>query len=212
MSLPKPRPSWLNAMSRMISQIFEDKKVKIITITGSSGAGKTTIVGELLKNHPEWKMVVSLTSRVPRESDLPGEYTCEVPEEEFIECDRRGEFIWMVHVHGNIMATSLVDICTALESRFFSLMQLTSDAVKKLRAYAPNEVLSFFVLPPGEEELRRRLVRRGESLEDIDRRIIDCREWENKARSSGIPYYFVRNNGTVADVVEQVEDIIRVYA
>lgn len=64
------------------------KKIRIITFTGPSGAGKTTIVGELLKNHSECKMILSLTSREPRDSDLPGEYRCKVTNEEFLRRDR----------------------------------------------------------------------------------------------------------------------------
>lgn len=48
-------------------------KKKIITFTGASGAGKTTMVKELLKN-PQFGLVPSITTRNSRLSDLPGEY------------------------------------------------------------------------------------------------------------------------------------------
>lgn len=42
-------------------------EIRIVTFTGPSGAGKGTIVAGLLKKHPDWGLVVSLTSRGPRE-------------------------------------------------------------------------------------------------------------------------------------------------
>ena len=186
------------------------KKIKIFTVTGPSGAGKTTIVGELLKRHPEWKMVISLTSRNPRDSDLPGEYRCLVRMDEFLWRDRGGEFIWIVSPHGCHYGTLLADVRKALDSDKPSMMQITPEAVEKLRTYAPGEVLSIFMSPPGEEELRRRLENRGEQPEAIDRRIADCRKWEEEARESGL-YKFVENNGTVEEVVEKVEQTISRY-
>mgnify|MGYP001558826613 CR=1 FL=1 len=183
--------------------------VKIITLTGPSGAGKTVITRELLKNHPEWKMVLSLTSRGPRNSDLPGEYKCDVVQEEFFWRDRRGEFIWTVSAHGNIYGTLLADIQKALNSEYPLLMQILSESVKQLRSYAPNKVLSIFILPPDGSELKQRLEKRGESPEQIERRIADCKKWEEEARSSGIPYEFVRNDGTVEEAVEKVEKVIK---
>ena len=187
------------------------RKIKIITFTGPSGAGKTTIVGELLKKHPEWKMVISLASRNPRDSDLPGEYRCLVRMDEFLWRDRRGEFIWIVSSHGYHFGTLLADVRKALDSGKLSMMQILPESVKQLRAYAPDEVLSIFILPSSEEELRRRLEKRGDSPEQIKRRITDCRNWEEEARASDIPYEFVRNDGTVAEAVERVEEIIQRY-
>lgn len=182
-------------------------KPKIITFTGPSGAGKTTIVGELLKRHPEWNMIVSLTSREPRKLDLPGEYRCNVSKDEFLLRYQREEFIWLVSVHGNMYGTLLADIARAL-LRDYSLMQIVPDSVKKLQADVPKSVLSFFILPPGEKELRRRLKERGESEDNINRRIADCKKWEDEAKASGIYYEFVRNDGTVKEVVDKVEEIL----
>ena len=83
-------------------------------------------------------------------------------------------------------------------------------SIGKLHEYAPGKVLSIFILPPSEEELRRRLVARAtESAEEIERRIADCRKWEEEAKKSGVPYRFVRNDRTVEEAVEQIEEIIR---
>ena len=70
-------------------------------------------------------------------------------------------------------------------------------------------MLPIFLFPPDEEELRRRLAKKGESSEQIDRRIIDCKKWGDEALALDIPYRFVRNNGTVAEAVEQVENILK---
>lgn len=200
---------WLYCTLRI--KFFGRQRIRIITFTGPSGAGKTTIVGELLKKHLEWKIVISLTSRNPRDSDLPGEYRCLVRMDEFLWRDRRGEFIWIVSPHGYHYGTLLADVRKALDSKKPSMMQITPEAVKKMLAYAPGEALLIFVLPPGEGELRRRLEKRGDSLEQIERRIADCRKWEEEAKSSNIPYKFVRNDGTVAEAVERVEDVIELY-
>ena len=181
---------------------------KIVTFTGPSGVGKTTIVGELLKRRPRWKMVLSLTSRKSRDSDLPGEYKCNVAKEEFFRRNRRSEFLWMVSAHGNVYGTLLADVREALNFKYLSLMQILPESVKHLRSYASDKVLSVFVLPPGEEELKRRLEKRGESSEQIDRRIADCKKWEEEARFSDIHYEFVRNDRTIDEVVEEVERVI----
>ena len=183
--------------------------IRIVTFTGPSGSGKTTIVGELLKLHPDWKMIISLTSRNPRESDLPGEYQCRVRLHEFLRRGRKGEFLWMVSPHGYHYGTLLADVQKALASDGPWLMNITPEAVKKLHDLYPGQVLSFFILPPGEEELRKRLENRGEPPEAVEKRIADCRKWEEEARASGLTYQFVTNDGTVAEAVEKVDAIIK---
>ncbi|OGN03304.1 MAG: hypothetical protein A2655_00545 [Candidatus Yanofskybacteria bacterium RIFCSPHIGHO2_01_FULL_43_42] len=190
-------------------RFFGRQRIRILTVTGPSGSGKTTIVGELLKKHPEWKMVLSLTSRESRESDLPGEYRCNVSRKEFLRRELGREFMWLVRAHGNMYGTLQADVRMALDSRNLSLMQILPDSVKQLRIQAPGRVLSVFILPPDEEGLRRRLERRGEQPEAIERRVADCRKWEEEARFSDIPYEFIRNDGTVVEAVEKVEQIIK---
>jgi ribose 1,5-bisphosphokinase PhnN len=86
-------------------------------------------------------------------------------------------------------------------------MLLTPDAVPTLLEYAPGEVLPFFIIPPTDEVLRARLLKRGETPEAIERRIADCIKWYVEAVVSGLPYLYITNSG---EVEEAVGEIIRV--
>src|SRR3989344_7223125 len=72
----------------------------IVTLAGTSGAGKST-VGEWLRKRfgNILKPVVSITTREPKNSDPPGEYAY-VSVEEFQRMKSAGEFIWDVCPHG----------------------------------------------------------------------------------------------------------------
>jgi len=182
--------------------------IKIVTFTGPSGVGKTTIVKELLRRHSDWGMVLSQTSRETRDTDLPGEYKCNVSKKEFLRMRKEGRDLWIETAHGNTYATLAADVLQALLSKGLSLMQILHTSVIKIHAYAPGKVLSIFILPPSEEEMRRRLINRGDSPEQVERRISDCKKWEEEARASDISYEFIRNDRTVAEAVETIEDVI----
>ena len=177
---------------------------QIITVTGPSGVGKTTIVGALMRARPELSFIVSLTTRPSRPSDLPGEYRHNVTRFEFAWLDLNRDFLWTVEAHGNLYGTLRESVDEALSHEHPSLMILVPERVEFIRRHASGRVLSFFILPPSEETLRERLLRRGEDPADIERRINDCRTWTEQAERSSIPYVFIRNDGSIEDAVRQL--------
>lgn len=77
----------------------------ILTLTGASGVGKTTIASELLKKFPiDVRIVPSHTTRKPRDTDLPGEYRY-VTKFRFWLMNLLGTFLWTVYPHGNSYGT-----------------------------------------------------------------------------------------------------------
>ena len=47
----------------------------LIILSGPSGAGKGTIYHELLKNNPNLKISISMTTRKPREGERDGRHS-----------------------------------------------------------------------------------------------------------------------------------------
>ncbi len=187
----------------------------IATISGASGAGKTSIIRKMLDRCPDLKFVRSFTTRSPRSSDLLGEYSCNFPTGLF-EKNSSG-FLWVLSVHGNLYGTRKRSISEILTPCRFSLaprvMVIMPEAIPLLRHYISgfenyiDSLISFYILSPGEEELWRRLRARGDDESSIKMRIEECKQWDARALQSDIPYIFLSNGGSplgVEHIVEQM--------
>jgi len=86
---------------------------EFITLVGRSGAGKSTIVRSFLKRNPTSKLITSFTTRSSRDSDLVGEYDCNLPPTFF---EDRDKFLWVVSAHGNTYGTTKDSVRKALFS------------------------------------------------------------------------------------------------
>jgi len=184
----------------------------IFTLSGASGAGKTSIARGLLKELPiDTRMVPSYTTstRQRRESDLPGEYKY-ISKFWFWLLEKIGVFIWTVYPHGNRYGTTKRWATKALkDDDTVYIMILTPKTINDLRKFAEqtrysNRIFSSYIVSPPQEILRERLGSRGDKEDEIEKRLADCIKWDSEARISGIPYEFVENNGVIEDTVERV--------
>jgi guanylate kinase len=187
----------------------------IVTLTGVSATGKTTIEKNLRARFDNLKPVISHTTRPPGEGDLLGNYA-HLSEEEFKRMEDAGEFIWAVYIFGNHYGTAFKSLeDTIPEPDTIFLMVLEPDSIKKLRNFSEKiniKVVSFYILSPPPEVLRERLWNRGrETAGLIERRIIEAALWDERAKNSGIPYIFVRNDGEVHEAVDEVVRAIELY-
>ena len=171
----------------------------IVTLTGGSGAGKSTI-GEWLRKtfRARLKPVVSITTRRPRDTDPPGEYEY-MSKEKFLETKRAGRFIWDVCPYGTDLYGTMYESLKAADDEpdaiFLMVLELAS--VRKLHIHAKKvglKIASFYILSPSEKELRRRLEKRKTDPAEMERRIEKSRQWDAWALGSGVPYVFVRND------------------
>ena len=182
----------------------------IITITGPSGSGKTSIAKTLIEKRPNIRLVVSLTMREPRPSDLPGEYLHNIPREEFEA--RKEEFAWITPpINGKLYGTLKKSLDEALAATHPSLMILIPEKAAQIREYAENRgrVLSFYVLSPPEDELRQRMRGRGDSESAIEERLKQREAWDKDARNSPIPYIFIANDEPDTGIEKAAEEILK---
>lgn len=185
----------------------------IVTLTGASGAGKTSYARELVKL-PGWSLVPSWTTRPPREKDLPGEYK-HVSHEDFARHESIPDgFLWTAEHHGHRYGTDWADFWSALASTSEPcIMMIDPASVAWLRNHCGPDYFGrmthFYALSPEESVLRRRLEKRrardGLSMDEIERRVAECRTWDGEAFASEIPYAFVAADLSIAQAAAFIE-------
>ncbi|GAB4252630.1 guanylate kinase [Deferrisoma sp.] len=147
----------------------------VLVVSAPSGAGKSTLIRRLRDAMPELGYSVSHTTRPPRPGERDGVDYHFVDQATFEAMRDRGEFAEWAEVHGNLYGTALTELRAAAEAGRDIVLDIDVQGALQVAERLPDAVL-VFVLPPSWEELRRRLVERGQdSPEVIERRLANAR-------------------------------------
>ncbi len=151
------------------------KRGKCIIISAPSGTGKSTIIGWLMKEHPELNLAfsISCTSRPPRGSEQNGvEYFFLTPEEFRARIDNN-EFLEYEEVYQDrFYGTLKAQVERQLQAGQNVVFDVDVKGGVNIKRHYGDEALSLFIQPPSVDELRRRLEGRAtDAPEVIDQRI-----------------------------------------
>ena len=143
----------------------------LFVVVAPSGAGKSSLVNELLKSDDNILLSVSHTTRAPRVGEVDGVAYHFTTVDDFLAKRDAGGFIESAEVHGNYYGTSKDWIVSALTSGKDVLLEIDWQGAQQVRTHVP-EMVGIFILPPSTEALKARLSGRGtDSAETIARRI-----------------------------------------
>lgn len=143
-------------------------------VTAPSGAGKTSLVKELVREHPELRFSISYTTREKRPNEEEGRDYHFVGKDEFRRMVEAGEFLEHAQVFDNYYGTARRTIETSLAAGQDMLLEIDWQGAQQVRRAMP-EAVNVFILPPSREELERRLRKRGtDSNAVIARRLRDA--------------------------------------
>ena len=147
----------------------------LFIVAAPSGAGKTTLVRELLARDPALKLSVSYTTRTPRPGERDGVDYHFVARDRFAAMREAGEFVEWAEVHGNLYATSRVWLESEMAAGRDILLEIDWQGARQVRL-AIREAVGIFILPPSVAELEHRLIGRGQDTADvIARRLANAR-------------------------------------
>jgi len=173
-------------------------------VSAPSGAGKTTLCGELRLRVPGLAYSVSVTTRAPRPGEKDGEHFEFVNEARFRAMIAAGEFAEHAVVHGHLYGTRASTIERALATGTDVLLDIDTQGAARLKAHAPEAVLIFIVAPSMKELEQRLRERRSDNESDITRRLARAREeialWRR--------YDYLIVNRDVKEALDQLEAII----
>lgn len=151
---------------------------KVIIFSAPSGAGKSTVVGHLLKTFPFLEFSISATSRPPRGNEQNGREYYFFTEKQFRELISKDAFVEYEEVYpGSFYGTLRSEIERIWAKGHVILFDIDVKGGVNLKRIFGDNALSVFVRPPSIEELRRRLEGRGtDSPEAIERRVAKAAE------------------------------------
>lgn len=148
-----------------------EKRGILLVVSGFSGAGKGTLMKELLHRYENYALSVSATTRKPREGEEEGREYFFKTREEFEQMISSGELIEYACYVGNYYGTPKAYVEQMLCEGRDVILEIEIQGARKVKERFPDTVL-LFVSPPSAEELKRRLTKRGtESQEVIENRL-----------------------------------------
>ncbi|MEU5881748.1 guanylate kinase [Spirillospora sp. NPDC047279] len=150
----------------------QDQLVRRLTVlSGPSGVGKSTVVAEIRRAHPEVWLSVSVTTRPPRPGETHGVQYFFVDDAGFDRLVAEGELLEWAEFAGNRYGTPRRPVMERLGRGESVLLEIDLQGARQVRQSMPEAIL-VFLAPPSWEELVRRLVGRGtEPPEVIERRL-----------------------------------------
>lgn len=145
-------------------------KGNLYVVSSPAGAGKTTIVNILLQEIPSLKRVITYTTRNIRKNEIDGVDYVFKSQEEFETLIRQGAFLEYAIVHGNYYGTPKKDVLEYIEKGFDVILVIDVQGMKQVKVNFP-QAITIFILPPSVDELVQRMKVRGESPEEIEKRL-----------------------------------------
>jgi guanylate kinase len=147
----------------------------LFVVAAPSGAGKSSLVNALRELDSKVQPSVSHTTRAPRGQEKHGREYYFVSDAEFDAMVATNQFLESAHVHGYRYGTSRGAIEARIAHGEDVILEIDYQGAFQIKKIYANTVL-IFILPPSMEELRARIVRRGEdSAEKIELRMQNAR-------------------------------------
>ena len=152
---------------------------KLIVISAPSGAGKTSIVHQLLKDIPGLSFSVSASSRERRENEVHGKdyyflgikgFHKKIKEDAFLEWEQ----VYKNQYYGTLKS-EIERIWSEGKTVIFDIDVVGGLNIKKQYS---KECLAIFIMPPSVEVLEERLIGRGSNSDESVKKRLDKAEEE----------------------------------
>ena len=177
----------------------------LFIVSAPSGAGKTTVLGEVMQQVENLEFSVSHTTRSPREKEQEGKDYYFVSEDVFQEMITAGAFLEWARVHDNYYGTAIEPLQQAQAKGHDVLLDIDVQGAAIVRGEKKMQGVYIFIAPPSVQELESRLRGRGTEDEEAIRTRLQNGIEELKQSDQ---YEYVVVNDSVAEAARMICGII----
>ncbi|MDA3780545.1 MAG: guanylate kinase [Bacteroidales bacterium] len=183
---------------------------KMLIFSAPSGAGKTTIVKNLLKENPNIEFSISACSREKRKNEIHAKDYYFFSAEEFKNKIRNNEFLEWEEVYPNRFYGTLKSELDRIWSKgkhvIFDVDVIGGINIKK---QYPEKALSIFIMPPSIKELENRLRKRStDNDKEIQTRIAKAEEEIKYAEKFDNIIINDDLNGTISEAISLTKNFL----
>ncbi len=134
---------------------------KLFVVAAPSGAGKTSLVKALIRDHDSVEVAISHTTRAQRPNEIDGVDYFFVDEAHFNQMVADEKFAEWARVFGSLYGTSLDEVKRILGQSKHLVLEIDWQGAEQIRRLIPT-ASTIFILPPSLETLRERLTKRAQ--------------------------------------------------
>lgn len=176
----------------------------LVVVSGFSGAGKGTVMKELLRRYENYALSVSVTTRKPRPGEEDGREYFFRTKEQFEKLIREDALIEYARYVENYYGTPRSYVEEKLSEGKDVILEIEIQGAMKVKEKIP-EALLVFITPPSVEELKNRLEGRGTETADV----IASRMSRAGEEAEGMDAYdYLVVNDDLDECVERMHQII----
>ena len=156
---------------------------KLIIISAPSGAGKSTILKDLLNRDLNLEFSISACNRKPRKGEVNGKHYYFISTDDFKQKIANNEFVeWEEVYENNFYGTLRSEVDRILSKNSNVIFDIDVEGGLNIKKQFGNNALAIFIMPPSIEELRERLEHRNTDKQtEINRRVSKARKEISKA-------------------------------
>ena len=173
----------------------------LIIMSGSAGVGKNTVINRLLSEYDNLALMPTVSTRAMREGEEQGRPYIFVTKEEFEARLSRGEMLEYCPIHGNLYGSSRKVLSELESSGKVLIKDIDVEGTLKLKELL-SDVVAIYLKPRDKEQLRERLIGRGEK--DIELRL---RRYEYEEEMSQ-NYDYVIVNDDIEETLGKLRKIL----
>jgi guanylate kinase len=186
---------------------LKSKKL-IIVISSPSGAGKSSICQQLLKDDPKLSISISDTTRLPRDNETDGKDYNFIEKDEFENRINNNKYIEYANVFGNYYGSLHKDVQKSLDNGFDVLFDIDWQGSLQLKESNQPNLLTIFITPPSKKIIYERLKLRAEKSGDNEQAIQHRMEMYETEMSHQNEYEHIVENDEFEECVLKIKKII----